>query len=63
MASKNVQDAIEIQSDFARTAFEAYVQQMTKLSDIAMNVAKETAEPLQARTAAFVEMVQNSRVA
>lgn len=61
--SKNVQEAIEIQSDFARTAFETYVQQMTKFSDMAMNVAKEASEPFQARTSAFVEMVQNKRAA
>ena len=63
LASKNVQEAIEIQSDFAKAAFENYVQQMTKLSDIAMNVAKEASEPLQARTTAFVDLVQNNRAA
>ncbi len=63
VASKDIKEAIEIQSGFAKAAFETYVQQMTKLSDIAMNVAKEASEPLQARTAAFVEMVQNARAA
>jgi phasin family protein len=63
LASKNVQEAIEIHSDFAKSAFETYVQQMTKLTDIAMNVAKEASEPLQEHTSAFVEMVQNKRAA
>jgi phasin family protein len=63
LACKDIQQAMEIQSDFAKSAFEAYVQQMTKLGDIAMNVAKEASEPLQARTAAFVEFVQNTRAA
>lgn len=63
LASKNVQEAVEIQSDFAKTAFETYVQQMTKFGDIAMHVAKEAAEPIQARATAFVEMVQNKRAA
>ncbi len=63
LASKNVHEAVEIQSDFARTAFETYVEKMTKFGDIAMNVAKEAAEPIQAHTTAFVEMVQNKRAA
>jgi phasin family protein len=63
LACKDVQEAMEIQSDFAKTAFETYVRQMTKLGDIAMQVAKEASEPLQAQTTAFVELVQNSRAA
>jgi len=62
-ASKNVQDAIEVQSDFVRSAFDTYVEQMAKFSDMAMSVAKDAAEPFQARATAFVEMVQNKRAA
>ena len=62
-ASKNVQDAIEVQSDFVRSAFDTYVEQMAKFSDMAMSVVKEAAEPFQARATAFVEMAQNKRAA
>ena len=63
LASKNVQEAIEIQSDFVRSAFDTYVGQMAKFSDLAMNVAKEAVEPIQERATAFVEMAQNKRAA
>lgn len=62
-ACESVQDAVAIQSGFAKTAFEAYVQQMTKLGDIAQKVAKEASEPLQERTTAWVEFVQNAKAA
>lgn len=63
LGSKNVQEAIEVQSDFVRSAFETYVDQVAKFSDMAMSVAKDAAEPFQARATAFVEMVQNKRAA
>lgn len=63
LGSKTVQEAVELQTDFARTQFEAYVGQMAKLGEIFVSTAKETFEPIQGRVQAWVDVVQNSRAA
>ena len=62
-ASKSVHEALELQTDFAKTAFDTYVGQMTKLGEIFQTSAKETFAPLQSRVQAWVEVVQNTRAA
>jgi phasin family protein len=61
--SKSVHEAFEVQTDFAKTAFDAYVGEMTKLSELMVATTKETFEPLQGRVQAWVEMVQTARAA
>jgi phasin family protein len=63
LGSKSVHEAFELQTDFAKTAFDAYVSQATKLSEIFMSATKQTFEPLQGRVQAWVEIVQSSRAA
>jgi phasin family protein len=63
MASKSVQEVIEIQSDFAKSAFETYVAEMTKVRDLFMTAAKQSAAPIQARVTAFADLVQNAKAA
>src|SRR5215467_12766325 len=63
MGSKSVHEAFELQTDFAKTAFDAYVGEMTKITELFTATAKEAFEPLQGRYQAWVEVVQNSRAA
>ncbi len=63
MGVKSVHEAFELQSDFAKTAFNAYVGQVTKLSEIFAASTKEAFEPLQGRVQAWVEIVQSARAA
>jgi phasin family protein len=63
IGSKSIQELIELQSDFAKSAIDSYVGQVTKMGDMVASIAKEAAEPLNSRVAALVEMVQGSRVA
>ncbi len=63
MASKSVHEAFEMQSDFAKSAFDAYVGQMTKLGEIFASTSKEAIEPLQGRVQAWVEVVQSAKAA
>jgi len=63
MASKSVHEAFELQSDYAKSAFENYVSQVTKLGEIVSATAKETMEPLQGRIQAWVDAVQSTRAA
>jgi phasin family protein len=61
MASKSVHEAFELQSDFAKSAFEAYIGQMTKMGEIFASATKEAIEPIQGRVQAWVETVQGPR--
>jgi phasin family protein len=63
MGAKSVHEAFELQTDFAKTAFDAYVSEMTKITELFTVAAKEAFEPLQGRYQAWVEVVQNSRAA
>jgi phasin family protein len=63
LGSKSVHEAFELQTDFAKTAFDSYVSELTKLSELVMSTTKEAFEPLQGRVAAWVEVVQTARPA
>lgn len=60
LASRTIQEALEVQSDYAKTAFETYVAELGKMRDLAVNTAKAASEPLQARVAAFADFVQSN---
>ena len=47
--AKNVQEFVELQTGFAREAFDRMVAETTKLSELSIQIANETAEPLNAR--------------
>ncbi|HWA29569.1 MAG TPA: TIGR01841 family phasin [Rhizomicrobium sp.] len=63
MASKSAHEAFELQTDFAKTAFDHYVGEVTKLNEIFSATAKDAFGPLQARYQAWVEAVQSARAA
>ncbi len=63
MGSKSVHEAFELQSGFAKSAFDSYVSQVTKLGEIFSSTTKEAIQPLQGRVQAWVEIVQSSRAA
>ncbi|MCE7027311.1 phasin family protein [Jiella avicenniae] len=45
--ARTLDKTIEVQSDFAKTAYEAWVAQMTRMSDIYAGIAKETYKPFE----------------
>ena len=47
MGSKSIHEAFEFQTDFAKSAFEAYVAELSKISELATATTKETYAPLQ----------------
>ncbi|MDE1937596.1 MAG: TIGR01841 family phasin [Alphaproteobacteria bacterium] len=63
LGAKSAHEAFELQSGFAKTAFEAYVSEVTKLSELFVSTTKEAFEPLQGRVQAWVEVVQSARAA
>lgn len=62
-ATKSVHEAFELQSDFAKTQFDGYVSQMTKIGEIFVATTKESFAPFQGRVQAWVDTVQNARQA
>ena len=63
LGSKSVHEAFEVQTDFAKTAFDQYVGQLTKISELVAATSKEALAPLQGRVQAWVDVVQSSRAA
>lgn len=63
MSSKSVQDALEAQSDYTKAAFDAYLGQMTKVSEIMVGLAREVSAPLSDQVKQFADLVQASRPA
>lgn len=59
--AKSVHEAWEVQSDFAKSALDAYVAQATKINDLFMDAAKQAVEPLNARFSAFAEAAKDVR--
>lgn len=60
-SAKSLQEVIELQTGFAKTAFETYVAEMNKMAEIVAASVKESSSPLNARVTAIVERVQAAR--
>jgi len=58
LAAKSVHEAIEIQTGFAKTAFENYVAELTKFNKLLTATAKDSFAPLEGRAQAWVDLVQ-----
>lgn len=61
LASKTVQELLQAQSDFTKSAFEAYVAEAAKVRDMALDTAKAAVAPLQARFTASADLLQVPR--
>ena len=52
LGAKSLDKAIEIQSDYAKTAFEGFVAQASKIGELYADLAKEAYRPFEAYTKA-----------
>jgi hypothetical protein len=43
---KSIEKAVEIQTEYAKTAYELFMAEMTKISELYKDLAKETYKPL-----------------
>jgi phasin family protein len=57
--AKSFNEAIELQAEYVRTAFEAHLAQFSRLSQIAVETAKGAAEPISARAQVVAELMQD----
>src|SRR6476619_8137340 len=48
LGAKSIDKAMEIQTDYAKTAYEGFVAQATKISELSADLAKETYKPFEA---------------
>jgi len=60
-ASKSIQEAFEIQSDYVRKSFERNLEQYRKMADLWTGVSKEVSAPVTEQYSQFVEKVQTFR--
>jgi hypothetical protein len=51
LGAKSLDKAIEIQTDYAKTAYEGFVAQATKIGELYADLAKETYKPFEAYVA------------
>jgi phasin family protein len=61
MGSKSLHEAFEYQSDFAKSAFESYIGEVTKFGELFTAATKDSFAPLQGRVEAWLDVVQTSR--
>ncbi len=59
--AKSVQEVVELQSTFAKSAFEAYVAEVNKMAEAVSASMKEAMTPINERVTAMVERVQSSK--
>lgn len=60
MTSKSVQEFVEKQNDYAKTSFEAYVAELSEVSELVAGVAKDTFQPLNERVTAVGQLIQTA---
>lgn len=59
--AKSVQEVVELQTAFAKSALEAYIAEMNKASETVAASVKECFQPINERVTAFVERFQTAR--
>ncbi len=61
-ASTNIQEVIELQTEFAKTAVDAYLGHMKKIGEMFQTSAQEVAAPMNTRITTIVETAQKAAV-
>jgi phasin family protein len=57
IAAKSVQEAFEFQTGFVKSAFDAYVGEVSRFGELASATARESAAPLKGRAKAWLDLV------
>jgi phasin family protein len=60
---KTLKEAVDLQTDFAKTTFDKFVAEGTKLSEMSIKVANEALEPINARVNVAVEKLLKPSIA
>jgi phasin family protein len=62
MGSKSVQEFVEKQNDYAKSSFEAYIAELSSMSEMMSGLAKDAMQPLNERVNAVGHLMQNGAV-
>jgi phasin family protein len=60
MTSKSVQEFAEKQNEYVKGAFEAYVAEVTEVSELVQGLAKDALQPINERVSAVGQFVQTA---
>jgi phasin family protein len=60
-SAKSVQEVVELQTTWAKSALESYIAELTKASETVAASVKESFSPINERVTALVEKVQAAR--
>ena len=60
-AARSLQEVVELQTGFAKTALEAYIAELNRASETVSSAVKDTLRPLNERASAVVEQFQAAR--
>lgn len=60
-SAKSVQEAVELQTSFAKSAMETYVAEMNRATEIVASAMKASLQPLNERATAMMESMQSVR--
>lgn len=58
-SSKSLTELLEKQTEFAKTSFDGFVKQASKMNEMALAAAKNSMEPISARVAAAGDMAKS----
>jgi phasin family protein len=59
MTSKSVQEVLERQAEYARSAFDGYVAEMGKMTELLSGVTKDAVKPINERVSAVSHLIQS----
>ena len=60
-AARSIQEAVELQTNYARTALESYLTEMNRMSETVAASVKDSLQPLNERATAAMEQIQSNR--
>ena len=60
-SAKSLQEAVELQTTFAKTSLDAYLAEVNRWSDIVAGSVRESLRPINERVSAAVEQFQTAR--
>jgi phasin family protein len=62
MASRTVQEVVEKQTEYARSAFDEYVAELNKMSSLMASFTQDALKPFNERVSAVSTIMQNGRL-
>lgn len=60
-SAKSIQEVVELQTSFAKTAMEAYMAEVSKMGETVAASLKDSVKPINERVTAMVERLQAAR--